>query len=73
MAHLVSSMDVLQREQSYSYAHLTRPMVDYFHEHVFGSFLWETCGILPKDLEGLSPKDRHKIHAGNAARVFNLA
>jgi len=102
MAHLVSWMDVLQREQPVMYRHLKRPMVDYFHEHVFGSFLWDNCGILnkdligvdnimwcndfphsygpwphskrqiDKDLAGLNPEERHKILAGNAARVFNL-
>jgi len=103
MAHLVSWMSVLQREQPSSYAHLTEPMSDTFHKHVFGSFLWETCGVLnkeligvdnmmwcndyphsygpwpnshaqiDKDLKGLNAEERHKILAGNAVRVFNLA
>ena len=102
MAHLVSWMDVLQREQSTMYKHLKRAMVEYFHDHVFGSFLWETCGVLNKeligvdnmmwcndfphsygpwpnsqnqiqrDLEGLTAGEKHKILAGNAARVFDL-
>jgi predicted TIM-barrel fold metal-dependent hydrolase len=53
MAHLVSWMDVLQREQPSAYQHLKKPMSAYFHEHVFGSFLWDSCGVLNKDLIGI--------------------
>jgi predicted TIM-barrel fold metal-dependent hydrolase len=52
MAHLVSWMDVLQDEQPYAYQRLKKRLSEYFHEHVFGSFLWDTCGIRNMDLIG---------------------
>lgn len=52
MAHLVSWMDVLQREQPAAYLKLKKPMSQYFHEHIFGSFVWDTCGIRNRDIIG---------------------
>jgi predicted TIM-barrel fold metal-dependent hydrolase len=52
MAHLVSWMDVLQDAQPYAYQRLKKRLSEYFHEHVFGSFLWDSCGIRNLDLIG---------------------
>jgi len=45
MAHLVSWMDVLVRKHPSMYRSLVGLPSETFHQHVFGSFLWDTVGI----------------------------
>jgi predicted TIM-barrel fold metal-dependent hydrolase len=102
MAHLVSWMDVLVKQHPSMYRALAELPSETFHEHVFGSFLWDTIGVfnrdtigvdnmmwcndfphsygpwphsidqITKDMGSLDERDRYKILAGNAVRVFNL-
>ena len=53
MAHLVSWMDVLVREHAALYPGLVELPSETFHRHVFGSFLWDTVGVLNRDIIGL--------------------
>jgi predicted TIM-barrel fold metal-dependent hydrolase len=52
MAHLVSWMDVLVREHSAMYPGLAELPSETFHRHVFGSFLWDTVGVLNRNIVG---------------------
>ena len=53
MAHLVSWMDVLVREHSAMYPGLVELPSETFHRHVFGSFLWDTVGVLNRNIIGV--------------------
>ena len=53
MAHLVSWMDLLVRQQSFMFKGLVELPSATFHRHVFGSFLWDTIGIFAKDIVGI--------------------
>jgi len=53
MAHLVSWMDVLVREHSAMYPGLVELPSETFHRHVYGSFLWDTIGVLNRNIVGI--------------------
>jgi hypothetical protein len=53
MAHLVSWMDVLYREQTFLFRTLSEPPSETFRRHVFGSFLWDTIGIQNRHVIGI--------------------
>jgi predicted TIM-barrel fold metal-dependent hydrolase len=53
MAHLVSWMDVLVREHPAMYPGLAELPSATFHRHVFGSFLWDTVGVLNRNIIGV--------------------
>ena len=53
MAHLVSWMDVLVKQHPSMYRQLTELPSITFHDHVSGSFLWDTVGVANKDMIGL--------------------
>jgi uncharacterized protein len=53
MAHLISWMDVLVREHPAMYPGLVERPSATFHRHVFGSFLWDTVGVLNRNIVGL--------------------
>ncbi len=53
MAHLVSWMDVLVGEHPTMYPGMQGKPSEIFHQHVFGSFLWDTIGIANRDVIGI--------------------
>ena len=53
MAHLVSWMDVLVKEHPSMYRGLAELPSLTFHRHVFGSFLWDTVGIVNRNVIGV--------------------
>lgn len=54
MAHLVSWMSIMMDEEgfNFNFKHLKEHPKDTFHKHVFGSFLWDTMGVMAKDIIG---------------------
>jgi len=54
MAHFIKWMDVLQREHPAMYPGHTERLSETFHRHVFGSFLWDTVGVLNRDVIGVN-------------------
>jgi predicted TIM-barrel fold metal-dependent hydrolase len=53
LAHLVPWMDVLFEEHPHLYASLPKKPSAYYYEHVYGSFLWDSCGIANRDIIGI--------------------
>jgi predicted TIM-barrel fold metal-dependent hydrolase len=53
LAHLVPWMDILFEEHRRLYADLPRKPSAYYYEHVYGSFLWDSCGIANRDIIGV--------------------
>ena len=55
MAHLVSWMELMMREEgfNFNFRHLKESPGETFHKHVFGSFLWDTMGVMTRDIIGV--------------------
>jgi predicted TIM-barrel fold metal-dependent hydrolase len=53
MAHLVSWMEVLVKGHPHMYTSLKASPAETFHRHVYGSFLWDTMGVLTRDIIGV--------------------
>jgi len=53
MAHLVSWMDVLVKQHPSMYRGLAGLPSETFHEHIFGSFLWDTIGVFNRNTIGV--------------------
>lgn len=53
LAHLVPWMDILYEEHPQLYADLPKKPSTYYYAHVYGSFLWDSCGLRNRDIIGV--------------------
>jgi predicted TIM-barrel fold metal-dependent hydrolase len=53
LAHLVPWMDVLFEEHPQLYEDLPRKPSAYYYDNVYGSFLWDSCGLANRDIIGI--------------------
>ena len=53
LAHLVPWMDILFEEHPQLYKDLPKKPSAYYYDHVYGSFLWDSCGLANRDIIGV--------------------